>query len=144
MLLHIFVVDLFAESVLAVNLDELVARHDTHLFGGSACRGANDGDGVADKLVSHADAFEAAYEGFVGLFHVLFGDVGRVRVEFLQCRDDGVFRHLVYIGRIDVEVLDEIKGCRQFLGVHLPFRLGLLGCHCHRDQAGDSQEKRFQ
>ena len=35
-------------------------------------------------------------------------------------------RHLIYIGRIDVEVLNEIKGCRQFLGVHLPFRLGVV------------------
>ena len=70
--LHVFVVDLLAKAFLAVNLDELVAGHDAHLLGGASGRGADDGDGVADELEGHADAFKAAHEGFIGLLHIFF------------------------------------------------------------------------
>ena len=139
--LHIVVVDLLAKGILAVDFDDLVTGHDADLLGGTSRRGTDDGDSVADELVGHADALEATHEGLVGLLHIFLRDVGRVRVEFLQRGDDGVFRHLVEVGGVNVEVLYQIKRGAQFLCVHLGFGLGLLGCHCHCDQAGDSQEK---
>ena len=69
--LHIFVVDLLSKGVLTINLDELVASHDTHLFGGTASRWADDGNGVADQLEGHADALETTHKGLVGLLYIL-------------------------------------------------------------------------
>ena len=125
-LLYIFVVDLFTHGFLAVNLDELVASHDAHLLGRAACRGTDDSDGVADELEGHADAFETAYKWFVGFLHILFRYVGGVGVEFLQCSNNGIFCYFVYIGGVDIKILNEIKCRSQFLGIHLPLGLGLL------------------
>jgi hypothetical protein len=74
----------------------------THLMNGLEY---ND---LIKEVGSHADAFETAHEGLVGFLHVLLRDVGRVRVEFLQRGNDGVFRHLVHVGGVDIEILDEI------------------------------------
>ena len=76
MFLHIFVVDFFTKGFLSVNLDDLVAGHDADLFRRASCCGADDGDGVADKLVGYANAIKAAHKGLVGFFHIFFGNIG--------------------------------------------------------------------
>ena len=52
--------------------------------------------------------------------------------------DDSIFSYFVYICRVDIEVLDEVKCCGEFLGIHLPLRLGLLS-HCRRRKEADNR-----
>ena len=70
MFLHIFVVNLLTEGVLTVDLDELVACHDAYTLRRTARCGADDRDGVADQLESHANALKAADKRLVGFLHV--------------------------------------------------------------------------
>ena len=71
MLLHILVVDFLPETVLAVDLDELVPRHDADFLRRTARSGTDDGDGVADQLEGHADALKTAHQRLVGLLYIL-------------------------------------------------------------------------
>ena len=104
--------------------DDAVASQDADAFAWSLWHGLYDEQRVLQHVELYADTLEGAFQRLGELLGVSRVSVSRVRVEFGEYAVDGVFRELLRVHAIDVEVVYHNAGHDELLHVLLQ----VVGC----------------
>ena len=99
-----------------VDGDDAVARQQACLLRRSVRDDLDDHQRVLVHVELDAYALEVALQGFVEAFHLFRVGVGGVRVELTEHLDDGALHDLVFVHRVDIELLDGELGYLQLAG----------------------------
>ena len=98
---------ILTRDIAAVDSYYAVARVQPRLLRRAAHDNLHDIYGVAVHMIADADASERAAQRLVGLFKVLGGDIGRVRVKISQYAGQRFFDKRVQVDLVNVMLLNQ-------------------------------------